>query len=144
MKMLLQWERSSETIGSRFLQVFTTVFISWRLVLRPRLAGWSPVLIWAASWSSMICWAAWERNTNILQTPHPLMYVTLYLTTVSTWTDVNAPLVRYEFHFHIYNLKTLQMLLIEYSGHALHLPWILFKRYSKSNQRLEDRWQLTR
>ncbi len=59
MKMLLQWDRSSETMGSRFLQVFTTVFMSWRLVLRPRLAGWSPALIWAASCSSMICCAAW-------------------------------------------------------------------------------------
>lgn len=72
MKMLLQWERSSETIGSRFLQVFTTVFMSCRLVLRPRLAGWSPVLIWAASWSSMICWAACGRHLsfNLLHLLH--------------------------------------------------------------------------
>ena len=61
MKMLLQWERSSETMGSRFLQVFTTVFMSCRLVLRPRFAGCRPRLIWAASWSSMICCAAWQR-----------------------------------------------------------------------------------
>ena len=65
MKMLLQWERSSETMGSLFLQVFTTVFMSWRLVLRPRLAGCNPALIWAASWISMICWAAWLGRRGV-------------------------------------------------------------------------------
>lgn len=68
MKMLLQCERSSDTMGSRFLQVFTTVFMSCRLLLRPRLAGCRPRLICAASCSSMICWAAWRGHRVRRQT----------------------------------------------------------------------------
>jgi hypothetical protein len=49
MKTLLQWDKSSDTMGSRFLQVFTTVFMSWRLLFRPRLVGCRPALICAAS-----------------------------------------------------------------------------------------------
>lgn len=49
MKTLLQCDKSSDTIGSRFLQVFTTVFMSWRLLFLPRLVGCRPAFICAAS-----------------------------------------------------------------------------------------------
>lgn len=45
MNTLLQWDRSSDTMGSRFRHVFTTVFMSCRLLFLPRLVGCKPALI---------------------------------------------------------------------------------------------------